>query len=134
MQRTSVNTERSAVIVVQTGNGSTHLRKRGNNSTHWTFLYRGISIDDTTEVLSSQDTRHKAGGGAAVSDIKGFNRSFKMVKPQTMDADNILLILDGDAHFLKTGDRGQTVRSLKEAVNLCDSVCESTQHNAAMGD
>ena len=44
------------------------------------------------------------------------------------------LIFDRDSHFGKTGDRGETVCALQEAVDFGQSVRKSAEHDAAVGD
>lgn len=43
-------------------------------------------------------------------------------------------IFDRDSHFGKTGDRGETVCALQEAVDFGQSVRKSAEHDAAVGD
>jgi hypothetical protein len=46
----------------------------------------------------------------------------------------IAVILNRNPHTLKTGNRGQTVRSLKKIMNLGGSFCDGTEHDTSVGD
>lgn len=54
--------------------------------------------------------------------------------PTSVDENSLALIFDGDSHFGKTGDRGETVCALQEAVDFGQSVRKSAEHDAAVGD
>ena len=56
------------------------------------------------------------------------------MQPTSVDENGLALIFDRDSHFGKTGDRGETVCALQEAVDFGQSVRKSAEHDAAVGD
>ena len=134
VDRTSLDEQGSTAIVFYAGDAGSHHGKGLHNTLHGPFADGFVSCESDVKVLAAEDSGYEARGGAAVSAVQDFPWRVQSVQAAAMDQHLPALVFYINAHFLKTCNGRQAVRSLEKIVYLRKPLCNGAEHDGPMGD
>ena len=111
-----------------------HLKQRGDDALHGTFLERGVAGNAGGEGLAGEDSGEQADGGAGIFGVEGAPTALQAAQAAAGDFDGGAVDLDIRAEGFHAAKRAVAIAGGGEIAEFAGAVGKGGQHGVAMRD
>ena len=133
LQMAAANFERWEIAFASL-NFRTHLKERGDDTLHGTFLEGGIAGNSCGEVLAGKDSGEKTDGGAGIFGVESTPTAFQAAKAAAGDVDSGAFDLYIRAEGFHAAECAVAIAGSGEMAEFAGAIGQGGEHGVTVGD